>query len=290
MIELGKRQKLIVVNIKPHGAYLGETGDAAADARVLLPAKQVPEGAAKGCGIEVFVYRDSDDRLIATTDEPLIELHKTAVLKVRDVTSIGAFLDWGLPKDLLLPFKEQTRKLKAGDEVLAVLYVDRSNRLAATMKVYPYLRTDSPYIPGAVVSGWIYQITEAGAFAAVDRIYSGLIPASELPSSCREGDELPLRVTAVKEDGKLDLAVRDKAYIQMDEDAESVFTVITEDFGGVLPFDDKADPERIRSEFGLSKAAFKRAVGKLYKERRIVIEEGRITSVKESSMGGTHHE
>lgn len=279
MIEPGRTQSLIVVSRKPHGVYLGETADAGADARVLLPAKQVPEGLTIGDSTEVFIYRDSDDRLIATTAVPLIALHEVKPLTVREVSKIGAFLDWGLPKDLLLPFREQTAKVEAGDEVLAALYVDRSGRLAATMKVYPYLRTDSPYIPGAGVTGRVYQITEGhGAYVAVDDRFSGMIPEREMPRNVRVGDMLELRVTKVKEDGKLDLSTREKAWLQMDEDAEAVLSLIKEEYEGVLPFDDKADPEVIRDVFGLSKAAFKRAVGRLYKERRVVIAEGKITA------------
>lgn len=279
MIEPGRTQSLIVVSRKPHGVYLGETADAGADARVLLPAKQVPEGLTIGDSAEVFIYRDSDDRLIATTAVPLIALHEVKPLTVREVSKIGAFLDWGLPKDLLLPFREQTAKVEAGDEVLAALYVDRSGRLAATMKVYPYLRTDSPYIPGAGVTGRVYQITEGhGAYVAVDDRFSGMIPEREMPRNVRVGDMLELRVTKVKEDGKLDLSTREKAWLQMDEDAEAVLSLIKEEYEGVLPFDDKADPEVIRDVFGLSKAAFKRAVGRLYKEHRVVIAEGKITA------------
>ena len=277
MIELGKTQKLTVVSRKSHGVYLGESLDAGADARVLLPGKEVPEGAEVGSEIEAFIYRDSSDRLIATTCAPKAELHELAVLKVSETTKIGAFLDWGLPKDLLLPFHEQTAKVSKGDEVLAALYVDRSGRLAATMKVYPYLRTDSPYIPGAVVSGRVYQVTAGhGAYVAVDDCYSGMIPEREEPPGIKVGDVLTLRVSAVKEDGKLDLAARQKAYLQLEEDAEAVCETIRGRFGGELPYDDHASPERIREDFGLSKAAFKRAVGRLYKERRVLIEGGTI--------------
>ena len=277
MIDLGKTQELTVVSIKSHGAYLGESVDAGADARILLPAKEVPEGTAQGDQVEVFVYRDSSDRLIATTARPLAEVGQAAVMRVGAVTKIGAFLKWGLPKELLLPFAEQTAKVREGEDVLAALYVDRSGRLAATMKVYPYLRTDSPYIPGATVSGRIYQITSGhGAYAAVDDLYSGMIPERELPPDVKVGDVCRLRVTQVKEDGKLDLALREKAYLQMEEDAELIFARMEEDYSGVLPFDDHADPEKIREVFGLSKAAFKRAVGRLYKEHRVELCDGQI--------------
>ncbi len=277
MIELGKKQTLTVVNQREHGVYLGERADAGIDERVLLPKKYVPEGTEIGSTIEVFIYRDSSDRLVATTEEPALRLGETAFLKVKQVTKIGAFLDWGLEKDLLLPFHEQTKKVNDGETVLAALYIDKSSRLAATMNVYPYLSKNSPYHAGDEVEGYIYQYAHNfGMFVAVDGKYSGMIPIREVTGRLHVGDTMTLRVTNVKKDGKLDLTAGKKAYLQMDDDAEAVTSVIRDEFGGVLPFDDKADPERIREVFGLSKAAFKRAVGRLYKERKISIENGTI--------------
>lgn len=280
MIELGKIQKLTIVKMEHHGAYLGEKADAKPEERILLPAKQIPEGSGIGDEITVFVYRDSKDRLIATTTQPKVLLHGVALLKVSQVTKIGAFLDWGLEKDLLLPFHEQTRKVKEGEEVLVALYVDKSSRLAATMKLYPYLRQDPPYQIGDTVKGTVYQIApNFGVFIAVDNMYTGMIPKREALTGVYPGDVLDLRVTNVKEDGKLDLSAHKKAYQQMDEDAEAVLSLIHDTYEGELPFDDKADPEKIREVFGLSKAAFKRAVGKLYKERKITLANGRIREV-----------
>lgn len=277
MIDLGKMQKLFLIKEESFGAYVGETMDAGYDERVLLPKKQVPEGAKPGDEIMVFIYRDSQDRMIATTTKPKILLHGVAKLDVKQVNRIGAFLDWGLEKDLLLPYREQTRKVAAGESVLAALYVDKSGRLAATMKLYPYLRQDPPYVVGDTVSGTVYQIAHNfGVFVAVDDMYSGMIPKREAQAKYASGDVLELRVTNVKEDGKLDLSAHKKAYQQMDTDSEAVFDVIREDFGGELPFDDKADPEKIREVFGLSKAAFKRAVGRLYKERKVQLQGGKI--------------
>ncbi|MDO4620528.1 MAG: S1-like domain-containing RNA-binding protein [Lachnospiraceae bacterium] len=280
MIEIGKYQELTVVNKRDHGIYLAESADADMSSRVLLPTKQIPEGTQPGDRIRVFVYRDSNDRLIATTAKPLLALHEVAVLEVAETTPIGAFLSWGLEKDLLLPFHEQTRRVAAGERVLAALYEDKSGRLAATMKIYPYLRTDSPYHTGDSVTGTVYQLTDSfGVFVAVDGIFSGLIPKKEAQGRFTPGDELKLRVTRVREDGKLDLSPHEKVYLQMDIDAEAVLACIRDEYHGELPFDDKADPERIKEEFGLSKAAFKRAVGRLYKEHKIVIEGGRIRTV-----------
>lgn len=276
MIELGKKQELIVVKIVDFGVYLGEREQAEDKDTVLLPKKQVPEGTRKGEKISVFIYRDSSDRLIATVREPKVLLGQIGVLKVAQTSRIGAFLDWGLEKDLFLPYKEQTKKLHEGEEVLVALYIDKSSRLCATMKVYHYLQTDSPYAQGDTVTGVVYEISDNfGVFVAVDYKYSALIPKQEAQGNYKVGDELTCRVTAVREDGKLTLSAKQKAYIQLHEDAESVYEIIQE-FEGELPFDDKASPEVIQREFGLSKNAFKRAVGHLLKEKKIEIKNGKI--------------
>lgn len=282
MLQLGKKQELEIVKKVSFGVYLAE--EAQAQERVLLPKKEVAEGAKEGDRMEVFLYKDSKDRLIATIREPMMEVGGLAVLKVLEVGKIGAFLDWGLEKDLLLPFKEQTRKVREGESCLVALYVDKSNRLCATMNVYKYLRTDSPYQKDDKVKGTVYEISENfGVFVAVDQIYSGLIPKREASGSYQVGEELELRVTAVKEDGKLDLSDREKIPAQMEEDAEAVMQVI-EEFAGVLPFNDKASPEVIKREFGLSKAAFKRAVGRLLKQGRIQITENRIIKTQPQNL------
>lgn len=270
-MQLGKIQLLTVVKQVDFGVYLAEPGHS--EERVLLPKKQAPEGVQVGDELEVFLYKDSQDRLIATTAEPKITLGGIARLTVKEVAKIGAFLDWGLEKDLFLPFRQQTRKVRAGEECLVGLYTDKSDRLCATMNVYEYLRTDSPYQKEDHVTGTVYQISENfGAFVAVDDCYSGLVPRKEFFGQARIGDRIEARVTGVKPDGKLDLSLREKGYLQMDADAEAVMKVI-EEFDGVLPFTDKASPEVIKREFALSKNAFKRAVGHLLKEGRIEITE-----------------
>ncbi len=271
MIQLGEIQVLRITKKVEFGVYLSD-GDNQEE-RVLLPGKQVPEGAVCGDELEVFVYRDSKDRLIATTNRPKITLHGVARLRVAQVGKIGAFLDWGLEKDLLLPFKEQTRRVAAGEECLAALYIDKSNRLCATMNVYPYLKNNSSYKKDDRVSGTVYEISRNfGAFVAVDDQYSGLIPKREFFGTVNIGDTVNARVTAVKEDGKLDLSIREKAYLQIADDAEKVLQVI-DSFDGVLPFNDKASPEVIRREMQMSKNEFKRAVGNLLKEGKITITE-----------------
>ncbi len=282
MIELGKSQKLYIVRKTEHGVYLSDVMNARrgeAD-EVLLPRSQVPEDAQKGDEMEVFVYRDSKDRLIATVNTPKIRLGEVALLKIVSVGKIGAFADWGLEKDLLLPYAEQTKKVTAGEEVLVSLYVDKSGRLCLTMNVYEDLSCDAPYKKDDRVTGRVYQISERfGAFVAVDDRYSALIPAREVMPDIHIGQIVECRVTDVRSDGKLTLSAREKAYIQMSSDAQKVLEVI-DSYDGVLPFTDSASPEVIKRECGMSKNAFKRAVGNLYKERKITIEERSIRRVK----------
>ncbi|MEI3229467.1 MAG: S1-like domain-containing RNA-binding protein [Lachnospiraceae bacterium] len=271
-MKLGEKQRLLVIKRVEFGIYLAEYEDD--ETRVLLPAKQVPENTRVGDELEVFLYKDSKDRLIATTNEPYLMLGQTAVLKVLEVGKIGAFLDWGLEKDLFLPFKEMTAKVQPEDEILVTLYIDKSRRLCATMKgIYDLLEKDSPYEKGMNVSGRVYEFSDNfGTFVAVDDKYSAMIPAFEDCSHLRIGDVIEARITNVKPDGKLDLTLREKAYLQMDADAQKVLEVIDE-YAGVLPFNDKASPEVIKREIQMSKNAFKRAVGHLYKERKIEITE-----------------
>lgn len=273
MINLGHYQTLYIVKKTDFGVYLAEDKNASGieDEKVLLPAKQVPEGAKIGDEIRVFIYRDSKDRLISTTAHPKITEGEIAVLKVNDVTKIGAFLDWGLEKDLFLPFKEQTHRVMPGEEYLVALYIDKSSRLAATMDVYKYMKIAGDYEKDDTVSGIIYEIKEGlGAFVAVDDMYAAMIPANEIHQKLKVGQRVTARVTSVREDGKINLSIRQKAYEQMDQDAIDVLRVIQE-YDGVLPYNDKASPEVIERDFHMSKAAFKRAVGKLYKERKIEI-------------------
>lgn len=272
---IGKKARLMIVKQVDFGVYLGNSEE-----KVLLPKKQVPKGVETGDPVEVFLYKDSSDRLIATTNEPKITMGEIKALKVADTGKIGAFLDWGLEKDLLLPFREQTAKVRKGDEVLVSLYIDKSDRLCATMKVYDMLRQDSPYQKDDRVKGIIYDTSDNfGVFVAVDDCFSALIPKREAFGSLRVGERIQARVIRVREDGKLDLAVREKSFMQMDADAGMIWERLKEN-GGKLPFTDKAEPERIKAEFGLSKNAFKRAVGRLLKEGKIEIREESIEICK----------
>ena len=284
-MRLGEYQELVCVKKVDFGIYLSTSS--ASEERVLLPAKQIPDGVKQGDKLKVFVYKDSNDRLIATTNEPKLTLGGLSVLTVKEVTKIGAFLDrHGVSgpchrcrgeKDLFLPYKEMVRKVSAGDEILVTLYIDKSQRLCATTKgIYHMLSTDSPYKKDDMVSGRVYDFSDNfGTFIAVDDKYSAKIPVFENAAYLKLGDVIEAKVTDVKADGKLDLTMREKAYIQMDSDAEKLLELL-DSYAGVLPFSEKASPEVIKRETGLSKNAFKRAVGHLYKERKIDLTDGKI--------------
>ena len=283
-MRLGYMQTLVAVKKTDFGLFLTDIekkddknrnlGD-----EVLLPKNQVTEDMRVGSEIEVFLYKDSEDRMIATRLVPYIKIGEIKKLRVKEVNKIGAFLDWGLPKDLLLPFKEQIYDIKSGDEILVTVYIDLSDRLCATMDLYSRLSLLPPYQKDDMVKGTVYQVHEQfGAYVAVDNKYSALVPKKELHRELKPGDEIEARVLEVKEDGKLDLSLRQKAYVQMDADSALILDKLKQ-AGGSLPYQDKSSADEIKEEFNLSKAAFKRAIGRLYKERVIVIEKDGIRLV-----------
>lgn len=283
-MRLGYMQTLVAVKKTDFGLFLTDIEkkddkNRALGDEVLLPKNQVTEDMRVGSEIEVFLYKDSEDRMIATRLVPYIKIGEIKKLKVKEVNKIGAFLDWGLPKDLLLPFKEQIYDIKPGDEILVTVYIDLSDRLCATMDLYSRLSLFPPYQKDDMVKGTVYQVHEQfGAYVAVDNKYSALVPKKELFCELKPGDEIEARVLEVKEDGKLDLSLRQKAYVQMDADSALILDKLKQ-AGGSLPYQDKSSAEEIKEEFNLSKAAFKRAIGRLYKERVIVIEKDGIRLV-----------
>lgn len=284
-MKLGRIQNLVVVKKIDFGVYLtdkdlADNPDRKTEDEVLLPKNQLDSRVEIGDELCVFLYKDSEDRLIATRMTPLIVLDEIKKLKVKEVTRIGAFLDWGLPKDLLLPFKEQKVRVSEGEEVMVMMYVDNSGRLCATTYIYDKLSVRTPYNRDDQVKGIVYEINpQYGAYVAVDGKYSALIPKKELHTVLHIGSEVDARVLEVKEDGKMDLSLRGKSYLQMDDDASKIYEMLTES-GGSLPYHDKSDAEEIKRVFGMSKASFKRAIGKLFKERKILIEENGIKEVK----------
>lgn len=278
MIELGKYQTLEVVKKTDFGFYLSEPGSTSKHT-ILLPIREVPEGTVIGDMLTVFLYKDSEDREIATTAKVPVTIGSLAVLRVKEVSRIGAFLDWGLMKDLLLPYKEQTKKVEEGDQILITLYLDKSHRLCATMKVYDLLQTNSDYKKDDMVTGIVYdEIDTFGIFVAVDNKYSAMIPKNELFPSIRIGDIVEARVINVREDGKLNLSLREKSHIQMDTDSDMILKRLKAS-DGFLPYNDASSPEDIKEEFRISKNAFKRAIGRLYKAGTITISDDGIRIV-----------
>lgn len=271
MIRLGEINNLQIKRFTSVGAFLNEVEPE--DEDVLLPKAQIPDGAEIGDEIEVMIYRDSKDRIIASTNRAKLTVGQMGHLMVVSQSKIGSFLDWGLEKDLFLPFNETVGHIEKGKEYLVSVYLDKSQRLAATMKIRQFLSTESPYKENDKVKGTIYSINrDIGAFVAVDNKYDGLIPKRELLGVYEVGEIVEVRVNKVHEDGKLDLSLRDRSYVQIDTDANIVKAKMKEK-GGKLSLNDKSSPEEITRELSMSKAAFKRAIGRLYKDGIIIITE-----------------
>ena len=271
-MELGKTQLLEVARKVDFGMYLSDGTE-----EVLLPKNEVPKEVTVGDKLEVFVMRDSKDRLIATTQKPLVQVGGVAALTIKEVSKYGAFLDWGMGKDLFLPYKEQTYKVREDDKVVVGVYLDKSNRICSTMKIYDYLSSEHDYSKDDVVTGHVYNINpKYGAFVAVDDKYHGLIQTKEMTRKISIGDEITARVASVRDDGKMDLAIRKKAHLQIEEDAAAILEYMNE-HDGCIPYTDKSSPEIIKEDFSMSKNEFKRAIGRLLKNNVITIEETQIT-------------
>lgn len=265
---VGKYQKLRIAKISPSGVHLealeGRPGDT-----VLLPAGQLPEGAKEGDHLEVFIYRDSLDRLAATTRKPAALLGELACLKVVETTGAGAYLDWGLDFDLFLPLSEQKYPVQAGKSYLVAVVPGRNGRLIATTDIYKYLKPTDRYNKNDRVTGTVYAIRrDIGVLVAVDNQYYGLIPESEQYRDIKPGETVEVRITRVREDCKLDLSPRKLSHEQMEGDAGLILEKIKEK-GGSLPLNDKSSPTDIKIQLNMSKSAFKRAVGRLLKENKI---------------------
>jgi uncharacterized protein len=277
---LGKSARLAVRRFGPPGAFLAisEDEDVPGAPVLLLPGFEIPEGTTTGEQLDVFVYLDSEDRPIATLDVPKIELGQIAFLTVKEVLPIGAFVDWGLPKDLLVPFAEQTRDLRVGDRHPFALFIDASGRLAATMRVSERLKAKGVFELGEWVSGETWRKDDAiGVFVILERKYVGLLPASE-PHALRRGETAEFRIARIHEDGRVELSQRALAHDEIETDAEHIVEVLAASPN--LHLGDKSAPDEIRRAFGISKKAFKRSVGKLLREGRIqILDDGSLRLV-----------
>lgn len=284
MIKLGEMQELTVAQIKDFGAYLQSSDNEKKEDRVLLPIKQVPENTKIGDKINVFIYKDSNDKIIATVKRPKIVIGEIAYLKVVQITRIGAFMNWGLEKDLFLPFKEQVGEIKVNGEYLVGLYIDKSERLCATMNLFNVLRTDSPYKVNDNVKGTVFSLKRGlGATVAVDGKYLGLIHEGEILKPLRPGDVVDVRVSHIKEDGKLDLSLKDAPKLQIDKDGEKLLSILVKN-KGFLAINDDTDPETINKVLGLSKSSFKKAAGRLMKRKVIEMNRDGIKLLKSNEL------
>ena len=279
MIKLGEMQDLEIAKKVDIGVYLKSEANENPEDRVLLPIKQVPENAQVGDKINVFIYRDSSDRIIATVRKPKIVMGEITYLKVVEMSRIGAFMNWGLEKDLFLPFKEQVGDIKLNGEYMVGLYVDKSDRLCATMNLFKVLRTDSPYKVNDVVKGTIFSLKRGlGAMVAVDGKYLGLIHEGEILKPLHSGEIVEVRVSNVKEDGKLDLSLKDSPRLQIDKDGEKILKILIQN-KGTLPLNDDSNPDDINNLIGMSKGSFKKAAGRLMKRGVIVMTKSGIKMI-----------
>jgi uncharacterized protein len=267
MIDLGKRNRLALVRQASPGVYLdgGEYGE------ILLPARYVPASARPGDKVDVFIYFDSEDRLVATTEHPLAVVGDFASLRVVAVNrNVGTFLDWGLPKDLLLPFREQTKPLRAGEQVVVAVYIDpRSERIAASMRLQRHVSRRPPiYTRNDAVSLMIAAESELGYTAVVENAHLGLLYRDAVPRPLKIGETVKGYVQAVHPGGKIDLSLDQAGYKRVAPLKDQILQFLKHN-GGRVSFDDSTDPELIRERFGVSKKAFKQALGALYKARQI---------------------
>ncbi len=272
-IQLGKYNQLEVVKEVDFGLYL-DGGDAG---EILLPTRYVPEGTQPGDMLNVFIYLDNEERLIATTLEPYVQVGEFAHLEVAWINEYGAFLDWGLMKDLFVPFREQKMKMLKGHKYIVHTHVDEdSYRIMASAKVERYLSKELPtYQPGTEVDVLVWQKTDLGFKVIVENQFSGLLYQNELFQHVETGMRLRAYVKQVREDGKIDLALQ-KAGAKRVDDFSEVLLQYIKDHDGYTPLNDKSNAEDIYDTFNVSKKTFKKAVGDLYKKRLVVLEEGGI--------------
>jgi hypothetical protein len=267
MAEIGKRNTLTVVRDSTVGIYL----DAGSHGEILMPNRYVPRKFERGDRLEVFVYRDSEDRLVATTEIPYATVGEVATLKVVNVNrNVGAFLDWGLGKDLLLPFREQVGPVRVGQEVVVRIYLDeKTQRVAASMKLKnAFVATPPSFRSGQPVEFIITEKTPLGYKAVVEDAHSGMLYHEGISAPISIGQKLKGFVRAVRPDGKIDLSLEQTGHRRAGPVAMRIVQML-ERAGGRLTFDDDSSPDAIRDTFGVSKKAFKQALGTLYKARRI---------------------
>jgi predicted RNA-binding protein (virulence factor B family) len=277
---VGKYANLEIGELLPMGALLiaGEMGN------ILLPNKQVPDNSQVGDVVKVFIYLDSEDRVIATCQRPRATVGQVANLRVADVNETGAFLDWGLVKDLFLPFAEQKTRVEAEQSCIVYVYMDNTDRIIATTRLNRFIKDEvavmyDNYNPGDKVRILIAARTELGYKAVVDNKYWGLIHHSDIRQAVRVGQKVDAYIRKQRDDKRLDLSLQPIGYQKVGGLSEQIMQKV-EDGNGFLALSDKSPAELIEMHFGVSKRAFKMAIGKLYKDRKIVIESKGIRAIK----------
>lgn len=273
MIELGQVNKLRVVKFVDFGLYL-DGGD---DLEILMPLKYIPEGTEEDDILDVFVYLDSEERLLATNETPVATVGEIGVMTITHINDYGAFADWGISKELFIPYREQSGELRSGQTVLVYVYLDTlTNRLAGSMKLAKHLDGDtSAYQEGDLVDILVWRKTPQGYTAIIDRKCTGLLYHSDIYKPISTGKETKAYIRKVREDGKLDLSLRKVGYEAVEDFSTTLYTYIIAQ-GGDIPLHDKSDPEAIKAALQVSKKVFKKAVGKLLKEGKIKLKEGGI--------------
>ncbi|GAB2925812.1 CvfB family protein [Rheinheimera gaetbuli] len=278
MLALGKINRLSVKKQVKFGFYL----DGLSWGEILLPNNVAPAGLELGSELDVFLYLDSEDQLIATTEQPKIKVGEVAQLQVVATTKVGAFVNWGLKKDLLVPFSEQQIPLKESQKYLLYCYVDNSNRIVASSKLDRHLHKTTPlYHAGDKVDIIVSEQTDIGYKAIVNHQHWGVLYSNEVFKLLRRGEKMPAYIVKVRDDGKIDLRLNSTTYKQALELTEQVLKKLQQN-GGKLALTDKSSPEQIYATFGVSKKAYKQAIGSLYKDKKIVISEHGIILVPEA--------
>jgi uncharacterized protein len=271
MVKIGKISLLEVLRLTEPGAYLdgGPYGD------ILMPNRYVTENCGEGDDVEVFIYFDSEDRIVASTDFPYVMADEFGYLKVVEVTSFGAFLDWGLPKDLLVPFREQAQKMGKGKSYLVRVYVDNvTGRIVASSKINKFLSNEELLVQeGDEVELLIANRTDLGYNAIINGTYAGILYHNEIFKPISTGQKLSGFIKKIREDNKIDLSLEKQGYSKVDPVSGEILAQLKKTPQGYLPFNDKTEPELIQKKFAISKKTFKKAIGQLYKEKLILIEE-----------------
>ncbi|BDX37384.1 GntR family transcriptional regulator [Tenuifilaceae bacterium CYCD] len=277
MAKIGEYNSLRVKKLVPFGVYLdgGEHGE------ILMPVRYVPQGCKEDDIVDVFVYLDSEDRIIATTEKPYATVGEFALLKVVAISRMGAFMDWGLPKDLLVPYREQKKEMKEGEEYIVFIYFDfESKRLAASAKIERFLDNTLPeYVIGQEVDLIIINESDLGFNAIIDQTHTGVLYKNEVFQPLKKGDRLKGYIKKVREDEKIDLILQKPGYEKVDSVSQAILDKLNQN-NGYIAITDKSDPDDIYNLFQISKKTFKKAIGNLYRERLVSLEDEGIRLIK----------